>query len=207
MFLTQILATIISGIVNYSTAHYLLVNTRNICTPENPEWKCPSTSSFYSASVIWGLIGPAQMFGSSSIYYPLLFAFLIGAILPIPGWLLMKGFPQYKWLEYIHFPVLFSGLNQLPAAPAGEFPSWFAVGFFFNFILYRYAHAWWLRYAYLFSAAMSCGVAIGAILIYFILENNNIYFPTWWGTGGITGDGCPLASANFSSDIPTYAPY
>jgi hypothetical protein len=43
-------------------------------------------------------------------------------------------------------------------------------------------------------------------LIYFTLENNNIYFPTWWGTGGITGDGCPLASANFSGDLPTYAP-
>jgi len=147
------------------------------------------------------------MFGSSSIYYPLLFCFLIGTILPVPGWLLMKGFPQYKWLGYIHFPVLFAGLSQLPLAPAGEYPSWFAVGFFFNFILYRYAHSWWLRYAYLFSAAMSCGVAVCAILIYFTFENNNIYFPTWWGTGGITGDGCPLASANFSGDLPTYAPY
>jgi len=204
MFLTQILATTISGIINYSTAHYLLHNTPNICTAKNPEWRCPITAAFYSASVIWGVIGPGRMFGPSSIYSPLLFAFLIGAILPIPGWFLMKRFPQYKWLGYIHFPALLSGLTLLPAAPAGEYPSWFAVGFFFNSILYRFAHSWWKRYAFLFSAAMSCGVAISALLIFFALENNNIYFPIWWGTGGITGDGCPLASGNFSGDLPRY---
>jgi OPT family oligopeptide transporter len=207
MFLTQILATICTGVVSYSTADYLLRSVPNICTPENVEWKCPESSTAYSGSVIWGAIGPVRMFGSSSVYHPLLFAFLLGIILPIPGWLLMKGFPQYEWLGYIHFPVIFSGLTRLPTAPAGEYPSWFAVGFFFNFILYRYAHSWWKRYAYLFSAAMSCGVAISAIVIYFTLQINNIYFPTWWGTGGITGDGCPLASANYSGDLPTYAPY
>lgn len=207
MFLTQILATIISSIINYSTAYYLLHNISNICTFKNPEWQCPTTTTFYSASIIWGVIGPTRMFGSSSPYTPLLYAFLIGAVLPFPGWLLKRAFPKQTWLEYIHFPVLLSGLALLPTAPAGEYPSWFAIGFLFNFILYRFARAWWKRYAFLFSAAMSCGVAICALLIFFALENNNVYFPTWWGTGGITGDGCPLASGNFTGDLPRYRPY
>jgi hypothetical protein len=206
MFLTQVLATIISGIINYSTAHYLLNNVSNICTTKNPEWKCPVTKTFYSASVIWGVIGPFRMFGLSSIYSPLLLAFPIGAILPIASWLLMKIYPQYKWLEYIHFPALLSGLTLLAYAPAGEYPTWFAVGFFFNFILFRYAHSWWKRYAFLFSAAMSCGVAISALLIFFVFQNNNLHFPNWWGTGGITGDGCPLANGNFTGDFPRYKP-
>jgi len=204
MFLTQVLGTIISSIINYPVAIYLLHNVPDICTPENPEWKCPVATAFYTSSVIWGIIGPFRMFGRSSIYSPLLLSFFIGALLPIPAWLLLKKYPQHKWLGYIHFPALLSGLGLLPAAPAGEYPSWFACGFLFNFILFRYAHAWWKRYAFIFSAAMSCGVAIGTLLIFFAFQNNNIRFPEWWGTGGITGDGCPLANGNFSGDLPRY---
>src|SRR5437660_1045499 len=118
MFLTQILATIISGIINYVTADYLLDNVLNICTIKSSQWKCPLTIAFYSASVIWGVIGPFRMFGLSSIYSPVLFAFLIGAILPILSWFLMKKYPEYKWIGYIHFPALLSGLSLLPSAPA-----------------------------------------------------------------------------------------
>jgi OPT family oligopeptide transporter len=207
MFLTQVFGTIISAIVNHSTAIYLLNNIPNICTEKNPAWQCANSATFFSASVIWGIIGPIRIFGPSSIYYPLLFAFVIGAVLPIPAWLLMKRYPRNTWLQYIHFPALLSGLAVLPTAPSGEYPSWFTVGFFFNFILFRYAHSWWKRYSFIFSAAMSCGVAIGAILIFFILENNRIFFPQWWGTGGITGDGCPLSHGNFSGDLPRYKPF
>ena len=204
MFLTQIIATIISGVINYSTALYLLQTVPDICTPNNPQWKCPVATTFYSASTIWGVIGPIRMFGPSSFYSPLLFAFLIGALVPIPAWLLLIKYPKNRWLRYIHFPALLSGLSLLPEAPAGEYPVWFACGFFFNYILFRYAHAWWKRYAFIFSAAMSCGVAMSALLIFFVFQNNNIQFPEWWGTGGVTGDGCPLANGNFSGDLPRY---
>jgi hypothetical protein len=100
--------------------------------------------------------------------------------------------------------MLFMSTNNLPPAPAAELPSWFLVGFIFNYILYRYAHDWWEKYAYIFSAAMSCGVAICGLLIFFVFHINGIDFPKWWGSGGITGDGCPLASANYSGFIPTH---
>jgi hypothetical protein len=107
-----------------------------------------------------------------------------------------------KWLTLVHFPVILLSTINIPPAPAAEFPSWFLVGFIFNYIIYRYAHSWWEKYAYIFSAAMSCGVVIGGFAVFFILQNNNIFFPRWWGTGGPTGDGCPLAIANYSGFIP-----
>ena len=76
------------------------------------------------------------------------------------------------------------------------------VGFIFNYIIYRYAHDWWEKYAYIFSAAMSCGIALGGFIVFFTLQNNGIYFPKWRGTGGPTGDGCPLSVANMSGIIP-----
>ncbi|CAF3979217.1 unnamed protein product [Rotaria sp. Silwood1] len=151
-------------------------------------------------------VGPVKMFGPKSIYWPLLFGFLIGAILPIPVWLLRKQYPQIRWIRYVHFPIILSATGLIPPAPPGEYFSWLIIGFIFNFVIFHYAHAWWQRYAFVFSAAMSCGVAICALIIFFLLTNNNISFPTWWGTGGITGDGCPLASANFSGILPRYKP-
>ncbi len=145
-----------------------------------------------------------KIFGPGSIYSSLLYGFLIGALLPIPAWIIMKKFPHIKWLKHINFPIMLSAATMIPPAPPGNFPSWLLVGFIFNFILFRYARAWWQRYAYVFSAAMDCGVAISVIVIFFALQNNRIEFPTWWGTGGSTGDGCPLSHANFYGVIPTY---
>ncbi|CAF1254949.1 unnamed protein product [Adineta ricciae] len=206
MFITQLLGTIIAGVVNFVTADYLLRSVPHICTPENPQWTCPGANTFFSASIIWGAIGPVKMFGPGSTYSSLLYGFLIGAILPVPVWLLMKKFPHIKWLKHIHFPIMLSATAIMPPAPPGNFPSWLLVGFIFNFILARYARTWWTRYAYVFSAAMDCGVAIGILIIFFALQNNRIEFPTWWGTGGPTGDGCPLSHANYYGVIPTDRP-
>ncbi|CAF3601271.1 unnamed protein product [Rotaria sordida] len=206
MFITQLIGTIVAGIINYVTANYLMNTIPNICTQGNPRWTCPNANTFYSASIIWGAIGPIKMFGKGATYSSLLYGFLIGGILPIFSWILVKTFPKTKWLEYIHFPIMLAATAIMPPAPPGNYPSWLLAGFIFNFIIARYARAWWKRYAYVFSAAMDSGVAFGAIIIFFVLQNNNIEFPTWWGTGGNTGDGCPLSHANYYGIMPTNRP-
>ncbi|CAF0975297.1 unnamed protein product [Adineta steineri] len=206
MFITQLAGTITAGVINYVTASYLLSSIPNICTQKNPRWTCPNANTFYSASIIWGAIGPVKMFGPGSTYSSLLYGFLIGAIIPIPPWLLMKKYPNVKWLKYIHFPIMLSATGMMPPAPPGNYPSWLLIGFIFNFILARYARTWWKRYAYVFSAAMDCGVAFGILIIFFALQNNKVEFPTWWGTGGNTGDGCPLSHGNFYGRIPQDRP-
>jgi hypothetical protein len=149
------------------------------------------------------LSGSVRTFGPSSDYFPLLLGFLVGLILPVISWSLCKMYPNRRWLTLVHFPILLMSAYAIPPAPAVNFPSWFLVGFIFNYVIYRYAHLWWEKYAYIFSAAMSCGVALGGFAIFFIFQNNSIFFPEWWGTGGSTGDGCPLGTANFSGIIPT----
>ncbi|CAF2776029.1 unnamed protein product [Rotaria sp. Silwood2] len=206
MFITQLIGTIIAGIINFFTANYLMSTIPHICTQENPSWKCPNANTFFSASIIWGAIGPIKMFGKGATYSCLLYGFLIGAVLPVLGWILTIKFPNIKWFKHIHFPIMLSATAMMPPAPPGNYPSWLLVGFIFNFILARYARTWWKRYAYVFSAAMDSGVAIGVIIIFFALQNNNIEFPTWWGTGGETGDGCPLSHANYYGTMPSYRP-
>ncbi|CAF5153143.1 unnamed protein product, partial [Rotaria sp. Silwood1] len=132
-------------------ANYLMNTIPNICTQENLHWTCPNANTFFSASIIWGAIGPIKMFGKGATYSYLLYGFLIGGVLPILGWILMKTFPKIEWLKYIHFPIMLSATAMMPPAPPGNYPSWLLVGFIFNFILARYARSWWKRYAYVFS--------------------------------------------------------
>ncbi|CAF0775324.1 unnamed protein product [Adineta steineri] len=199
MFPAFILSAIISSIVHYLVGIYLLYNVPNICTSKNHSWRCLHVENTYTASIIFGVAG---LFKPGSRYFPILLAFPIGFILPMISWYLYKKYPSTKWLALINFPILLLSTTNLPPAPTVTFPSWFLVGFIFNFILYRHASNWWQKYAYIFSAAMSCGVAICGFCIFFLFENQHIHFPQWWGLGGPTGDGCPLASANYSGSIP-----
>ncbi|CAF4895927.1 unnamed protein product [Rotaria sp. Silwood1] len=202
-FSMLLICPIIATIVHYITAIYLLDHVPNICTHENPSWKCLYIESIYTSSIIWGVTGFVKTFSVGSIYSPLLFGLLVGLVLPIISWFLWKKFPNIKWLAFIHFPMILVAASNVPPAPAGEYTTWFLVGFIFNLILYRYAHAWWEKYAYVFSAAMSCGVAICGFIIFITLQNNNIEFPEWWGTGGPMRDGCPLGIANYSGFVLT----
>ncbi len=62
MFATQLVGTIVAGVVNYLTAMYLMNNIPNICTQKNTRWTCPNANIFFSASIIWGAIGMSILF-------------------------------------------------------------------------------------------------------------------------------------------------
>ncbi|CAF0985078.1 unnamed protein product [Rotaria sordida] len=57
MFTTQIVATIVTGVVHFLTTLYLMNMVPNICTLKNIEWTCPALTTLYSSSVIWGAVG------------------------------------------------------------------------------------------------------------------------------------------------------
>jgi len=186
MFLAQLWGTLVAGVMNVQTAYLMYDLVDNICTPLAPkEWRCSSANVFYSASVIWGVIGPAKMFGPGSTYNALMWWFLIGALAPIPFWLLARRYPDSFW-KYVHTPVILGGTAIMPPAQPVMYPSWFIVGFIFQFYLYRYRHAWWSKFNYVFSAAMDSGVAISGIVIFFAFTYNGISLK-WWGNG----DDCP----------------
>lgn len=158
--------------------------------------------TFFSASVIWGLIGPGRLFGPGMPYRPMLWFFLIGFLLPIPFWLLSRKYPRVTWLKYVHIPLIFNATGMMPPAVPVNFSMWCAVGFIFMFYLRRYRHEWWRKYNYVTSAAFDSGVAISTLVIFGVIQGSG-YVPDWWGNGGqglyATPDNCPLASANVSN--------
>ncbi|KAI8600744.1 OPT oligopeptide transporter protein-domain-containing protein [Dissophora ornata] len=200
MFMAQLVSAIISCIINLGTAVWLINTRPNVCTQEGYPFTCRSTKTFYSASVIWGAIGPARVFGSKdgALYAPVQWGFLVGAILPALFWVLTKKFPNVAWLKYVHWPVLLAATGNMPPALPYMYTNGLALGFIFAFWLRRYRYDWWARYNYLTSAALDTGVAISGLVIFFAIQSWNGAFPFWWGNPEDENfDHCALGGNNY----------
>ncbi|KAF7369549.1 OPT oligopeptide transporter [Mycena venus] len=187
MFHAQVVATILAGTVQLGVQAWMFTNIEGMCDSEQKDgFTCPSTVVFGTASIIWGVIGPARQFSHGQIYYALTFFFLIGFICPLIAWLISLKWPN-SIIRYINFPVIFSGTGLIPPASAINYVPWAIVGFIFQYVIRRRHFAWWTKYNYVLSAAMDAGVAISAVLIFFCLQyprNGTIGLNTiqaWWG--------------------------
>ncbi|KAH6904577.1 small oligopeptide transporter [Coprinopsis sp. MPI-PUGE-AT-0042] len=187
MFWCQIVATIIAGTVQLGVQAWMFSNIPDLCEPHQKNFfVCASTNVFGTASVIWGLIGPAEHFSKGQIYYALCFFFLLGAACPVILWLVSKRWPRTMF-HYINFPLIYAGLGQIPPATAVNYVPWAIVGFIFQYVIRRRHFQYWTKYNYVLSAALDAGTAVGLILIYFCLQyplggtigGNNIQ--KWWG--------------------------
>ncbi|KAF8928404.1 hypothetical protein BGZ47_001656 [Haplosporangium gracile] len=203
MFMAQLISTLIACTINLVTATWL-VNTRpNVCTPEGAPFTCRSTKTFYSASIIWGAVAPARVFGNKddAWYSPVQWGFVAGALLPIPFWYLSRKFPNVGWLKLVHWPVLLAATSNMPPALPYFYTNGLFLGFVFAFLLRRYRYNWWSRYNYLTSAALDTGVAISGLIIFFALQAWDISFPTWWGNPEGAVDHCPKGSYAYKNEF------
>ncbi|KAJ4980997.1 hypothetical protein NE237_031834 [Protea cynaroides] len=196
MFVVQMAGTLVNNMVTLGTAWWLLNTVDNICDvsllPKGSPWTCPGDNVFYSASIIWGVVGPLRMFGRLGVYASMNWFFLIGLLSPLVVWGFSRKFPQYKWIKLIHMPLIFYNASSMPEVKAVNYWSWGVVGIFFNIYVYRKYRGWWARHNYVLSAALDAGVAILALFVYFALQMNDISGPDWWGAD--EGDHCPLAT-------------
>ncbi|KAJ7641107.1 OPT oligopeptide transporter [Roridomyces roridus] len=187
MFWAQIVATVIAGTTQLGVQAWMFTNIEGMCDRDQKDgfW-CPSTGVFGTASIVWGVIGPARQFSHGQIYYALTFFFLIGFLCPLIAWLCTLRWPN-SWLRYLNFPVIFSGTGLIPPANSNNYVPWVIVGFVFQYVIRRRHFAWWTKYNYVLSAALDSGVAVSAVLIFFILQyprNGTIglnTIQTWWG--------------------------
>ncbi|KAF9204915.1 hypothetical protein BGZ49_004711 [Haplosporangium sp. Z 27] len=198
MFAAQIVSTFIASTVNLVTAVWLVSTEPHVCTPEGRPWTCRSTNTFYSASIIWGAVGPARTFGSTdgALYGQVQWGFLVGALLPIPFWYASRRFPNVTWLKYVHWPVLLAATSNMPPALPYMYHSGLFLGFIFMYVLRHYRYNWWSRYNYLSSAAMDTGVALCAIITFALINSWGGQFPAWWGNPGSPPDNATFAELN-----------
>ncbi|KAJ1980345.1 hypothetical protein H4R33_005493 [Dimargaris cristalligena] len=187
MFICQAIGTTLAGVIQLATAFYLMENIPRMCELDNLPWTCRGAHTFYSASVIWGLIGPSKMFGPDSPYHLTLWFFLLGFLLPIPVYLLQRKYPNRRWLQHIHVPIVLGALDAFPPGPALVYPMWFLACYILNYWVHDRYHEWWERLGFIFSVALDSGLAVAGLVIFFAFQSPGLIL-SWWGNDHVQ---CP----------------
>ncbi|RKO93545.1 OPT oligopeptide transporter protein-domain-containing protein, partial [Blyttiomyces helicus] len=173
MFISQFYGTIIGSIVNYAVMDMLIRNVKQIWyfTHHSPlaidnHWNAQNPPVFYTASLIWGAIGPQRFF--SGQYSVLYYGFLVGAIAPVLTWGLHRRFPGSGW-NYVNFPIFFQYWGKAQSNGfANCLVSGFAASLTSQFWLKRHHRTWYDKYNYTVSAGLDSGSMFTAIIIYLV---------------------------------------
>ncbi|KMP05660.1 oligopeptide transporter 4 [Coccidioides immitis RMSCC 2394] len=180
-FTCQVGATIWAVFVQIAVMNWTLGNIENVCTPDQPaHFTCPNGKTFFSSSIVWGVIGPQRMFGPGSIYSSIQWYWLIGAALPVVFYVLIRLFPRSP-ARFLNAPVMLGAMNWLPPATPLSFSSWAIVGLIFNYWIRRKWSGWWHQYNYVTAAALDSGLVIATIVIFFAITFPGVSLPNWWG--------------------------
>jgi OPT family oligopeptide transporter len=151
-------------------------------------------SVFNNTKIGWTLLNDYNGFfsGTNVDNRDLLWAFLIGAFLPIPGWILSR-FERFRWLNKLHWPLILVTIGWMPSiVPAGALFTWLVIGLSVYSTFGKYS--WRQRHVYLVSAGLDFGLNITILIVNLALKNKNILFPQWWGNQNTTiYDSCQRA--------------
>ncbi|WVQ83671.1 OPT family small oligopeptide transporter [Cryptococcus sp. DSM 104549] len=217
VFIAQIISAIIGSIVQLGVQAWLFGNVPDICSASAPQWWCPHTRTFFSASVLYGLVGPRRLFSDGGEYSPLLWFFFIGAAMPVVTWGVVRRWPTSGW-RYVCWPVVFGCMSLLPPYLPINFISFCVVGWVTQYWIRRRHFKWWSKYNHIMSAAWTCGYALCVILIFFALQlpksgkscalSFGEGMQTWWGNtvyaNTLNGQGGSAAAANHLDEGETF---
>ncbi|ORX58719.1 OPT family small oligopeptide transporter [Hesseltinella vesiculosa] len=183
----QLWGTLIGSIFNYIVNISVLKNEREVLLDQNGGtniWSGAGPQTINSAAITWGGIGPMRMFGPSTPYYMVLYAFIIGFAAPIPGYVLHRLFPNVGF-KYINVPMIMIGLATLPGTNASWITCSMILVIVSQWFVKRRYHNWYIKYNYLTSAALDSGTSLMVFFLGFAVYGSGsgvVYnFPIWWG--------------------------
>ncbi|CAN3375439.1 hypothetical protein DIURU_002367 [Diutina rugosa] len=178
LFRCQLLSTFICCFISLGMMEYLMTGIPDYCEPDNKQkFTCPGSGTYYSASVIWGVIGPQKSF---KLYPIFKWCFLIGACVGALC-LAFKLYGPRRITRKFQPTVLLMGM--MIWAPYNL--SYYTMGLYFSLIFMGYIrsrmNAWWAKYNYILSAGLTAGVAFSSIIIYFAVYYHDKSID-WWGS-------------------------
>ncbi|KAK9476496.1 OPT oligopeptide transporter protein-domain-containing protein [Lipomyces japonicus] len=181
VFRAQISATLIQVTTTTGALQFLFTAVPDLCSyTQAARFVCSFPHQLYSDTLLLGVVGPYRTF---DVLYPILkWAFLIGVLAGVPVHYIRKELiKRYDFFQFVQ-PVVFLGgfvrwgsTYNLSYFTGGFYMSWI----FMYYIRRRYL-AWWTKFNYVLSSALTAGVAFSGILIFLALQ----YHPKklkWWG--------------------------
>lgn len=178
LFRVQILGVFIASFVQLGILNFVLTNIDNYCDPHNKQkFTCAGSRTFYSASILWGVIGPKKVFNG---LYPILqYCFLIGFLIAIPA-VVFKFYAPRKYTKSFEPSVVILGVMSFAPTNLTYYTGGLYASIAFMYYVKTRYEAWWQKYNYLLSAALTAGVAFSAIIIFFAVQYHDKSI-NWWG--------------------------
>ncbi|KAK9366869.1 OPT oligopeptide transporter protein-domain-containing protein [Lipomyces kononenkoae] len=179
VFRAQILATIIQVFTTTGAITFLINGIPDLCSfTQASRFVCTFPHTLYSETLLQGVVGPSRTF--NGLYPVLKYAFLIGVLAAVPTWVIRKRFNRV--FKFVHPVLILAGIARWGSTyNLSYYTEGFYLSFFFMFFVRRRYLAWWTKYNYVLSSALTAGTAFSGILIFLALQ----YHPkplVWWGT-------------------------
>ncbi|KAK6456524.1 OPT oligopeptide transporter protein-domain-containing protein [Scheffersomyces xylosifermentans] len=182
LFRGQILSVFIASFVQLGILNFVIGNVTDYCDPHNKQrFTCANARTQYSASILWGVIGPKKVFNG---LYPILqYCFLIGFLAAIPC-LAIKWYGPRKYTKYFEPTLVIGGFLNWAPVNLTYYTGGLYVSFAFMYYIKRRFEGWWQKYNYILSAGLSAGVAFASIIIFFAVQYHDKSI-SWWGNNVI----------------------
>ncbi|KAK9247936.1 OPT oligopeptide transporter protein-domain-containing protein, partial [Lipomyces tetrasporus] len=126
----------------------------------------------YADTVLFGAMGPTRIFGALSGVEVRVFDWVLIAI---PFALIRKYYPNA--FKYVHPVLLCTGAARWSNSYNLSYytPGVYLSLIFMFFIRRRYL-AWWSKYNYILTSALSTGVAISGVVIFLAVQYRSLWF-------------------------------
>ncbi|KAJ7477336.1 OPT oligopeptide transporter protein-domain-containing protein [Mycena latifolia] len=135
--------------------------------------------SYNTAGIQYALVGPTRLF-ANSVYHPLTYGFVVGAVAPLLIWLAHRKFPRWS-LDKCNTTIFFASSATFRGnISTGPFTS-ILIGTVWNFWLFRYRHQLWKMWAYISGAALDTGFNANLLFIFVAFGSSGITMANWWG--------------------------
>ncbi|KFZ23947.1 hypothetical protein V502_01571 [Pseudogymnoascus sp. VKM F-4520 (FW-2644)] len=193
VFFSQLFGSFIGIPINYAVIRWAVKTKAEYLngskTDPTHQWTGQSLSSTLTTSVQYVLIGPKRLF-QESLFHPVPYGFLVGAIAPIIIFGLHRLFPRAKF-QLWNSTIFFAGLSSFYGNISTGYFSSIIGGFVVMFWAYRYRYNMWARYNYLLAAAFDAGYNLNLLLIFlFFGAGKVVTMPYWWGNNEDSSDRC-----------------
>ncbi|KAK6456525.1 OPT oligopeptide transporter protein-domain-containing protein [Scheffersomyces xylosifermentans] len=179
LFRAQIISVFIASFIQLGIMNFQMNGgIDNYCDPHNKQkFTCPGTRTYYSASVIWGVIGPKKVFNG---LYPILqYCFLIGFLLAIPC-LAVKWYGPRKYTKYFEPSIIIGGFRIWAPYNLTHITAGLYVSIVFMHYIKKKYEGWWQKYDYILSTGLTSGIAFSSIIIFFAVQYHHKSL-SWWG--------------------------
>ena len=106
-FLVQILGCIVGALLNYVMMLSIIKNQREdlLSLSGTRLWSGQNAQSYNFNAIAWGALG-REMFSPGKTYYMVPVALAIGAVLPIPGYILHRKYPNNVFFANINTGII-----------------------------------------------------------------------------------------------------